>query len=80
MAELPFDQSLFTILVCPDSRKPVKWVDGQLISTDPETRRAYRVDGDVPVMLIEESEQLSQESWQAAMDATGPVSGAHVPQ
>jgi len=73
MAELPIDPDLFDLLVCPLSRKPLKFVDGRLVSTDAETRRAYRIDGDIPVMLIDEAETLDRDAWQAAMDAEGPV-------
>jgi uncharacterized protein YbaR (Trm112 family) len=73
MADLPCSQDLFDLLVCPEARRPLKWVGGRLVSTDPATRRAYRVDGDIPVMLVEESTVLSEADWQAAMQADGPV-------
>ena len=73
MSELPIDQDLFDLLVCPLSRKPLKYVDGRLVSTDADTRRAYRLDGDIPIMLIDESEELDPAAWQALMDAEGPV-------
>ncbi|MDA3962068.1 MAG: Trm112 family protein [Planctomycetota bacterium] len=73
MADLPIDQDLFDLLVCPESRAPLKFVDGRLVSTDAKTRRAYRIDEGIPVMLIDESQQLDADAWQALMDADGPV-------
>ncbi len=73
MNELPIDRDLFDLLVCPLSRQPLKWVDGRLVSTDPETRRAYRIDGDIPVMLIDEAVTLSADDWRALIDQEGPV-------
>jgi uncharacterized protein len=73
--KLPFDQDLFDLLVCPEARMPLKFVDGKLVSTDPATRRAYRVDDGIPVMLIEESQALDQGAWQALMAQAGPVGG-----
>lgn len=73
MSELPIDQDLFDLLVCPLSRAPLKWVDGRLVSTDGETRRAYRIDGDIPVMLTDEAETLDQATWQHLMDQDGPI-------
>ncbi|MEK7412742.1 MAG: Trm112 family protein [Planctomycetota bacterium] len=70
---LPFDLDLFDLLVCPASRAPLKWVDGRLISTDRATRRAYRVDGDIPVMLNDESSEVPQAEWERLMAADGPV-------
>lgn len=73
MATLPFDQDLFDLLVCPIARTPLKWVDGRLVSTDAATRRCYRVDGDIPVMLADESSELPTEEWQRLIAADGPV-------
>jgi uncharacterized protein YbaR (Trm112 family) len=72
---LPFAQDLFDLLVCPQARVPLKFTGGRLVSTDPATRRAYRVDGDIPVMLIGESVVLSADEWGAAMAAPGPIGG-----
>lgn len=73
--KLPFDQDLFDLLVCPEARVPLKYVGGKLVSTDPATRRAYRVDDGIPVMLIEESQPLDEVAWQALMAQSGPVGG-----
>lgn len=70
---LPFDQDLFDLLVCPLSRAPLKWAEGRLVSTDPATRRAFRVDGDIPVMLLDESTELPQAEWERLIAADGPV-------
>lgn len=72
---LPFDPDLFDLLVCPEARLPLKWVEGRLVSTDPSTRRAYRVDGDIPVMLVEESVVLEEAEWRRLMALEGPVGG-----
>ena len=71
--KLPFDQDLFDLLVCPQARTALKFVGGRLVSTDPATRRAYRVDDGIPVMLIEESTVLSEGEWRQVMDQAGPV-------
>jgi len=75
MDALPFADDLFAILVCPECRQPLKWVDGRLVCTDASSRRVYRVEEDIPVMLIEESEVLAEEDWRSLMDRPGPVSG-----
>jgi uncharacterized protein YbaR (Trm112 family) len=62
-SKLPFDQDLFDLLVCPEARVPLKFTQGRLVSTDAQTRRAYRIDDDIPVMLIEESTVLEQPAW-----------------
>lgn len=75
MSELPFDRDLFDLLVCPEARTPLAWVEGRLVSTDAQTRRAYRVADGMPVMLIEESEVLPEAEWRRLIAAGGPVGG-----
>ncbi len=72
---LPFDRDLFDLLVCPESHVPLKLVDGRLVSTDRATRRVYRVEDAMPIMLIEESTVLSEDEWRRLMDLPGPVGG-----
>jgi len=73
--DLPFDPDLFDLLVCPESRSPLAWVEGRLVSTDPATRRVYRVEAGIPVMLIEESEVLSEADWQRCMASGARIAG-----
>ena len=61
------DPKLLEILVCPVSHAALREVDGALISTDPETRLRYRIERSVPVMLVEEAEEMTVEAWTEAM-------------
>ena len=70
---MPIRPELLEILVCPESKAKLV-LDGEtLVSTDPKTRRRYRIENDIPIMLVDddESEQLSEEEWQAIMEAHG---------
>ncbi|MBX3729151.1 MAG: hypothetical protein KF858_08185 [Candidatus Sumerlaeia bacterium] len=50
---------LLRILVCPETRQPLLMTpDGNLVSTDAASRRLYRVEDDIPILLIEESTVL----------------------
>mgnify|MGYP002725738728 CR=1 FL=1 len=65
------DPKLLEILVCPETKSPLV-LDGEtLVSTDPETRRRYRIEDDIPIMLIDESEVLNESDWQAIMQKHG---------
>ncbi len=75
MTDLPFDRDLFDLLVCPEARVPLMWVDGRLVSTDAATRRAYRVADGMPVMLIEESDVLPEAEWRRLIAMSGQVGG-----
>ena len=60
-------KDLLDILCCPETKADLV-LDGEtLVSTDKETRRRYRIDDDIPIMLIEESEQLSMDEWKTIM-------------
>ncbi len=42
-----------------------------LVSVDKDTRRRYRIEDDIPIMLVEESEQLGLEEWTLIMKKHG---------
>ncbi|MCH7965391.1 MAG: hypothetical protein IH852_15790 [Bacteroidetes bacterium] len=60
-------KDLLDILCCPETKADLVLDGDTLVSTDKETRRRYRIEDDIPIMLIEESEQLSMEEWAAIM-------------
>jgi uncharacterized protein YbaR (Trm112 family) len=68
---LPLDPELLEILVCPVSRAPLVEDGDTLVSTDPKTRRRYRIDEGIPVMLIDESEELDEAKWKEIMARHG---------
>ncbi len=60
---MAIDQKLLDILVCPLTKAALV-LDGEtLVSTDKETRRRYRIENDIPIMLIDDSETLSEAEW-----------------
>lgn len=64
-------KELLDILCCPETKADLV-LDGEtLVSTDKNTRRRYRIEDDIPIMLIDESEQLSMEEWQEIMKKHG---------
>ena len=64
-------KDLLDILCCPETKAELV-LDGEtLVSTDKKTRRRYRIEDDIPVMLIDESEQLSMEEWTKIMKKHG---------
>lgn len=60
-------KELLDILCCPETKADLV-LDGEtLVSVDKTTRRRYRIQDDIPIMLIEESEQLSLDEWTSIM-------------
>ena len=68
---MPIRPELLEILVCPKTKKPLVLDGERLVSTDPETRLSYRIENDIPILLIEEAEPLSEEEWRAVMAKHG---------
>ncbi|MDE0021380.1 MAG: hypothetical protein OXT69_08380 [Candidatus Poribacteria bacterium] len=68
---MPISDELLEILVCPLSRKPLVYdpETDALISTDSETRRCYRIENGIPIMLAddEHSKQMSEKEWSEAL-------------
>jgi hypothetical protein len=60
-------KELLDILCCPETKADLILDGNTLVSTDKNTRRRYRIEDDIPVMLIDESEQLSVAEWQTIM-------------
>jgi len=60
-------QELLDILCCPETKADLVLDGDTLVSTDKKTRRRYRIENDIPVMLIDESETLSVDEWEKIM-------------
>ena len=65
------DERLLEIMECPVGHASLVLVGDWLYSTDPETRRKYPIRDGIPVMLVEESQEVAPEEFQKAMTAAG---------
>lgn len=61
------DPKLLEIMECPVSHKPLVQRGEWLYSTDPATRRKYPIRDGIPIMLVEESAEASQEEFARAV-------------
>ncbi len=62
----PLDPQLVEILVCPKTHAALIQVGDWLYSTDLGDRRKYPIRDGIPIMLIEESVQVTEEEFQSA--------------
>jgi uncharacterized protein YbaR (Trm112 family) len=65
------DKELLEILCCPETKADLVLDDNTLVSVDKETRRRYKIEDDIPIMLIEESETLELNEWTEIMQKHG---------
>lgn len=69
-------KDLLDILACPESKAPLVLDGDTLVSTHAATRRRYRIEDGIPIMLIEESEVVPEEEWRAIMARAGVSAGS----
>jgi hypothetical protein len=58
---MALDPQLLAILVCPKSKRPLVYFEAEGFLFCPDSRLKYRVEEDIPVMLVEEAELLDEE-------------------
>lgn len=68
-------KELLDILCCPETKADLVLDGNFLVSVDKTSRRRYRIEDDIPIMLIDESEQLDIETWRAIMTKHGKPTG-----
>jgi uncharacterized protein YbaR (Trm112 family) len=73
---MPLSTELLAILRCSQSRAPLVLEGDYLVSSDPATRRRYRVEDGIPNMILEESEVMTPEDWEVVMKRHGSSSPA----
>ena len=66
-------EELLSIMCCPETKADLVLEGEFLVSTDKNTRRRYRIENDIPVMLIYESEVLEVEEWERIMKKHGRI-------
>jgi hypothetical protein len=60
-------KDLLDILCCPETKADLVLDGNTLVSVDKNSRRRYRIENDIPIMLIEESEVLDEDTWKEIM-------------
>jgi uncharacterized protein len=70
------DEALLSILVCPADRGPLVLVgngDEQQLY-NPRLRRAYRIEDSIPVLLVDEAIEVSDDEHALLMATADPAS------
>ena len=80
---MSLDPLLLDVLACPVDKGPLLWFEDEDILYNPRLRKSYRVDDGVPVMLVDESADVSDAEHDRLMAkadkdgvrTTGPAEG-----
>lgn len=55
---MALDPLLLDILACPEDKGPLYYLESENSLYNPRLKRRYRIDDDIPVMLIDEAETV----------------------
>ena len=56
---MALDPKLLEILACPEDKGPLLYFEDESSLYNPRLQRRYRVEDDIPIMLIDEAETVS---------------------
>lgn len=65
------DDALLNILVCPADRGPLLLIDDMLYN--PRLRRAYRIEDDISVLLVDEARDVGDDEHSRLMARANPA-------
>lgn len=57
---MAIDAQLLEILACPEDRGPLLYFPADNFLYNPRLKRRYRIEDDVPVMLVSEAQTVSE--------------------
>jgi uncharacterized protein YbaR (Trm112 family) len=55
---MALDAQLLEILACPDDKGPLLYFEDEAALYNPRLKRRYRIEDDIPVMLVDEAEAV----------------------
>ena len=67
-SDVSLSPQLLGILACPEDKGPLLYFEGEAVLYNPRLQKSYRVDGDIPVMLIDEATAVDAQGHTRLMD------------
>lgn len=64
---MALDPKLLEILACPEDRGSLLYFEAEDSLYNPRLKKRYRIDNDIPVMLIDESEVVDESEHERLM-------------
>lgn len=65
---MALDPQLLEILACPEDKGPLLYFEDEGSLYNARLRRRYRIEDDIPVMLIDESEEVDESEHNRLME------------
>jgi uncharacterized protein YbaR (Trm112 family) len=60
---MTLDPALLAILVCPEDKGELHYLEQEGVLFNPRLRRTYEIRDGIPVMLVEEATELTDEEF-----------------
>ena len=60
---MSLDATLLAILVCPEDKGELHYLESEQVLFNPRLRRTYEVRDGIPVMLVEEATALTDDEY-----------------
>lgn len=61
---MALDPQLLAILACPDDKGPLLYFEDEAALYNPRLQRRYRIEDDIPVMLVDEASEVDEAEHQ----------------
>ena len=68
---MALDPQLLEILACPDDKGPLLYFEGESALYNPRLKRRYAIRDDIPIMLVDEAETVSDAEHDRLMAKAG---------
>jgi uncharacterized protein YbaR (Trm112 family) len=68
---VPLDQLLIEVLVDPEDKQPLWYFDSEQILYNPRLHRRYEIREGIPILLISEGVELSEEEHRGLVGRAG---------
>ncbi len=69
---MSLDPTLLDILVCPEDKGELHYLESESVLFNPRLRRTYEIRDGIPVMLVEEATALTDEEYDRLMSLVAP--------
>ncbi len=63
---MAIDQTLLSILACPEDKGPLLLVENELLY-NPRLRRAYPIEGGIPVLLVDDARDVDENEHESIL-------------
>jgi uncharacterized protein YbaR (Trm112 family) len=65
---MALDEQLLDVLVCPETKDPLIYFEDEGFLFSPSAKLKYAIEDDIPVMLVDEAEKVSEDEAEELLE------------